>query len=204
MQQGLTSANLAFAIANLVSSTAGPGVPYIAALPHICEAFGLHQALEKVRITPHASARFYLFCASNDQFGAEVVPDVGIFADYDYPSCHTNHFVYPDAMAYEGRTLSTANSRVRLASAHAYIDDRDVPDRPHALLRRFVSAGVTQTGAGDADSSNAVFLLEPQTGTMYYYTSDQLDSTEAFPYHISLKNLTEGETDAIRGHQSRP
>ena len=200
MQQGITSAKVAFAIANLVSSTSGMGVPYIAALPAICQSGDVKQALRTLQETPHASARFYALCSPDTQYGVEVVPGVSEIVSSTIPTSHTNHFIYEDALAYEGRPYSTNNSRLRLTQAQTYIETSKACDDVITLLRSFASIEAIQTGTGDDDNTNAIFALVPQTASLYYLGYRHQNVSTGDVARVSLEDRTKGEAHADGSH----
>lgn len=168
MQQGVTSAGLGFAIANLVATSTGDGVPYMAALMAGCTQISLNRMVSKIDSLPHASARYYQLLSRDRAVGIEMSPHGGNVQSDDDAITHTNHFILDGARSWEGREPLLRDSKARLGAIRGL--------RPHLLsagldadlIKAFLDSSVIQQGSFDEDRTGAVFLLNPSAREMSF------------------------------------
>jgi hypothetical protein len=166
MQQGVTSAGLAFAITNLVARTAGTGIPYIAVLPAVAACHTFEAALRTLRRLPHCSGRFYAMADESTYSGIEIVPGVGAFTTKAHEP-HTNHYVNNDARQWEGRPDLISASVTRLVMAGAKAGSARTIRSAGELLQLYEDRALTQHGRGDADRTGATFVVSPSERVLY-------------------------------------
>lgn len=167
MQQGVTSAGLAFAIANLVAADASSGIPYIAALRKLTLARSATKASAAASRTPLCSARYFAFADKSGWFSA--VETDGFRATVcEDPVPHTNHFLFPPMVEREGRPAIRARSEARRAAAIGLLDGITQGGVLDGLPALSHLSGVLQAGSGRSDRTGALFILDPGAGRISF------------------------------------
>lgn len=171
MQQGVTSAGLGFAIANLVPSTPNVGVPYVAALPRVAAKKSLESAVAMVRTIPLCSGRFFALCDASGAY-AGIESDGRQFWVSRELTAHTNHFVFDDAVAYEGRPEIRTASELRRQCAATRVACLDTIDRASLFgalaYNDGTAATVSRDGNGREERTCAAFVIEPARLSLSY------------------------------------
>lgn len=162
MQQGVTSAGIGFAIANLVARTPHTGVSYIAVLPALAAAVTLEEVVDRLTSVSSCSARFYALCDEHGRY-AGVETDGRQFWTSGVPAVHTNHFLSAAGRGVEGR--DTSASEARRQKAMEELDMSSIHDAASLFEVLEVNDGtdtsISRRGEGRADRSCAGFVLDP-------------------------------------------
>ncbi|WP_417077600.1 C45 family autoproteolytic acyltransferase/hydolase [Micromonospora profundi] len=194
MQQGVTSAGVGFAIANLVATTVSSGVSYIAALPHVCSGKSLAAVCKRLARVPHASARYYLICSESTQRSLEIIPGRQPGVTVDDLQCHTNHFTDAVTEQYEGRTSTIRTSRERQVLGVAFSEQSPWHASAEQRIHDFAQSAMIQRGQGDDDRTGAIFLITPASGDLHFVVpapAGEDDTPEVVHRNISI--CREGE-----------
>jgi hypothetical protein len=163
MQQGVTSNGVAFAIANMVAKKRAVGTSYICALPEIVAAATAREAVNRARAIRFCSARYFSFADSSGEFLALECDGQTSWIN-TLPVAHTNHFIFDDALAAEGRPEIVRSSELRRQAAMAHVDGavRSISALLESLaFTDATDSSIAQLGEGRANRTCATFVLEP-------------------------------------------
>lgn len=162
MQQGITSAGIGFAIANLVAKNVRPGVSYIAVLPALAAAVTLDEAVRCATAVTGCSARFYALCDAYGHF-VGIETDGGNAWTSRVLDVHTNHFLYSGGIEVEGRDNSASEERrLKAVNVLRTVDPGDTESLFGILETNDGSnTCISRRGHGRDDRSCAGFVLDP-------------------------------------------
>jgi hypothetical protein len=164
MQQGITSKKLGFAITNLIPSTSQLGISYIGALPHITSQCDIQSAVRSTVSLRLCSGRFYALCDGGGNYVGIETDGINYWTS-SILEVHTNHYIYKEAKAVEGRIVYSQISEERRLSAARRLDQiKRVDTKSLFEIISFndgTSATISQNGINRDDRSCAGFVLDP-------------------------------------------
>jgi hypothetical protein len=178
MQQGVTSAGLAFAIANMVARTEFLGTSYICALPEIVKAANAPQAAEVARRIPLCSARYFALADAGGNFRGVETDGRDSWCTNEFLS-HTNHFILNGTASVEARTEYALASEQRRLSAQRFskIATPSIEDLFGAIsYNDGTDRSILQSGMGREDRTCAAFVLNPLERALTFWTGAPLSS----------------------------
>jgi hypothetical protein len=171
MQQGVTSNGVAFAIANLVPHASQSGIPYIAALPRIAAQPTADLAAAEAAKLRLCSGRYYGLLDSDGKFigietnGVDYVTNAKL-----YP--HTNHYIFPKAIAWEGRPQMCEASEERRESAAQQLSALDKTELNEIFLAFMfhdgTSKSILQSGEGRETRTGVIYVINPRSRELYF------------------------------------
>lgn len=164
MQQGVTSEKLGFAIANMVPVTSQCGITYICALPRITSQSDIRNAVKSAVSLRLCSGRFYAICDEAGNYAGIETDGHRYWVSYELDA-HTNHYIYEESKAVEGRTDYSRVSEERRLSAERRLSQIDRVSGSTLFdvisFNDGTAASISQDGLGREDRSCAGFVIDP-------------------------------------------